>query len=642
MLVGLGILALTSAAPAADRSLLLLSDNATLLAPETPPAVAEYLTEAWGALICVPASGPQASYEQAYALAQVRLPAIPADSVQAADSLRAWRSRWGLTLALFPEDAQHDPAADAARIAGLSVFRSTPSFTPGAVAIPDGDFYHVYRGERSWFFQALSGLVQRPALEPTAPPDQLRLNQVAADLATHFATIPDATAFKYLRSAVGVVDSLAAADVSVSPAAAQYARRWRRCLAFWLAPRAGTAPLAIFSELPQTRTVTLRSTVPVPLILEGVRTEASRIDIDWQTDFPLELAAGGTAVLTGCFMAQEPGTTEVSLQLDLAYRGLAFTGFRTLPVKATRPLELRLDPPIIYASEGIERTDPDYLVRVSTGSLVAKNWSDVPLVTSLAWVAEDPIDISATRQQLNLQPGEERRLDFTLSMPLQLKYRQYDFLVAAEGADGPSHRVSGHLWREAPTISGGLHVGLIGEALHWLEALGGVRIAAAGLVPDQLDAAKLNGFGAIVVASDCPRPSPQEREALHRFCRGGRVVLIDLSRPAAAWLPWGTALVRRPGPFAATFYSEELDWWQEPNGLVGGCFAAPDRDSVFTLPAKAAGWEPLLVDDGGKGFMYRRRAGSGWYVVIHSGWSARLADLDRRALLGLINLVSPR
>jgi hypothetical protein len=63
---------------------------------------------------------------------------------------------------------------------------------------------------------------------------------------------------------------------------------------------------------------------------------------------------------------------------------------------------------------------------------------------------------------------------------------------------------------------------------------------------------------------------------------------------------------------------------------------------VFTLPAGATGWEPLLVDDGGKGFMYRRRAGDGWYVVIHDGWSKRLSGLDRRALLGLINLVSIR
>jgi hypothetical protein len=641
-LVGLCFLALTSVTWATDRSLLLLSDNSALLAPETPAAVAEYLTLAWGALICVPAGGSQASREQPYVQAQVLLPMIPVDSAQAVDSLRAWRSRWGLTLALFPGDGKHDGAARAAKAAGLTVFRDSHSFGRGDAAVPDGETYHYYHGERSWFFRALGGLVQTADSGAVDLTGQTRLNQVAAELTTHFATTPDATAFKALRGAVGAADSLAATEDPESALAGRYAQRWRRCLAFWLAPRAASAPLEIFTGLPEIRTVTLRSTVPVPLTIEGVRTSASQIDIDWQTEFPLQLSAGGTVVLSGRFKAIEPGTAQISLNLDLAYRGLAFTGYRTLAVLAAVPLELRFDPPIIYASEGTERTDPDYLVRVSTGSLVAKNWSDMPLKTELAWTAEDPIDISATQRELILQPGEERSLSFTLSMPRELKYREYGFSVKTGGSDSPSADISGRLWREAPKIAGGVHVGVAGDAPHWLEALRGVRIAAAPLVPDQLDLAKLNGFGAIIVAADCPQPSPQQREALHRFCRSGRTVLIDLSRSAAAWLPWATSLVRRPGPFAATFYQEELSWWQTPNGLVGGCFAAPDHDTVFTLPAGAEGWEPLVVDDGGKGFMYRRRAGDGWYVVIHNGWGPRLADLDRRALLGLINLVSTR
>ena len=48
------------------------------------------------------------------------------------------------------------------------------------------------------------------------------------------------------------------------------------------------------------------------------------------------------------------------------------------------------------------------------------------------------------------------------------------------------------------------------------------------------------------------------------------------------------------------------------------------------------------VPDAGKGFMYRRRYGGGWYVVVYGGWGRRVTDLDRRALLGLINLVSTR
>jgi hypothetical protein len=37
--------------------------------------------------------------------------------------------------------------------------------------------------------------------------------------------------------------------------------------------------------------------------------------------------------------------------------------------------------------------------------------------------------------------------------------------------------------------------------------------------------------------------------------------------------------------------------------------------------------------------MYRRSVGKGWYVAVHSGWARALEQYDRRALLGLVNLI---
>jgi hypothetical protein len=131
-----------------------------------------------------------------------------------------------------------------------------------------------------------------------------------------------------------------------------------------------------------------------------------------------------------------------------------------------------------------------------------------------------------------------------------------------------------------------------------------------------------------------------ERHAISEFAAAGGIVVIELDSAALAWLPWPVNTVRRPGPLAASFYNAGLVWWHVPNELVGGCFAAATRDSALTLASGESGWEPLLVDDHGKGFMYRHPNGNGWYVLIHSGWMPRLEQLERRAHLGLLNLMS--
>jgi hypothetical protein len=183
---------------------------------------------------------------------------------------------------------------------------------------------------------------------------------------------------------------------------------------------------------------------------------------------------------------------------------------------------------------------------------------------------------------------------------------------------------------------------VVGNGGRWRRALRAVGIDAAPVMAGSLEAGDLSVFGTVVVDGRTPVPTRSDVSALAVFVQSGRVAIVDLSSASAAWLPWEVQLVRWPGPFAASFHKEELNWWQAPNGLVGGCFASPDRDSVETLPPGVQDWESLLVDGSGKGFMYRRRYGGGWYVVVHSGWGRRVANLDRRALLGLINLVSTR
>jgi len=635
------LLATVGTAHAQEAGPVLLSTNTALVTADVPAAVARHLASDWGTLLCVAERPDLWSPGSVLDHVHVVLPTLPDGAADAVDSMTAWTRRLGIDLVIVGGAGDRFAVIAAARQAGLDVFTAEEIFQPGDVAIPGDDDYHAFRGPRSSFFSDVSSPwagVDTDAIKKSSP-GWRRLHATAIQLSGAFSGGMHGTdtQLSLLLNASRLADSLADVADSVATVAAQYASRWQALLGHWLRPVVRPGSITAFAGIPTTLTLEIRSSVQTNTSIDTVLFPTESVSA-WHNDWPQTLVPTGRVRATGEFLIAGPGTRTQVVLVRTSYRGFQAESRYGL-ITAVRPaVSLTLDPAIHYADASSGRDDA---VRVATGVVVANNACDQALDLELTWQAESPIEIAAVRETIRLGAGESRRLAYTLSMPRELEYKEYSFDVRTRVGDA-AVEATGHLWRRPPKFGTRSAVAVVGDGERWRRSLRAVGIDAAPVMAGSLEAGDLTVFGAAVVDGHAPSPTQSDVSALAAFVQSGRVAIVDLSNRSAAWLPWDLRLVRWPGPFAAAFHKEDLRWWQAPNGLVGGCFASPDRDSVETLPSGVQDWEPLLVDDSGKGFMYRRRYGGGWYVVVHSGWGRRVADLDRRALLGLINLVSTR
>lgn len=639
-LTALCVLLLSPVASATPDRALLYSHYAALVSEDTPQAVKDFLTAEWGALIFVPSKGVVREGKPVYGRSQVLLPEIPEDSATAVVLLRAWKERWGISIAIVDPGKASGRWAAPARKAGLRVFESVKDFKAGDVAIPVSREYRVYRGGGAAFFE---GDAPDPAgLKIMGGRDQSELSSWSAALAAEFATEPSQQSFKQLKSAITYADSLGTSDNPAAEPARLYASHWRAFLAFSLAPDLGQDTLVLSKGVPQVYTLSVATEAGVPMWLQWAHSIHPGYSIDWKTEFPYYLGGIARSRIVATFDAKVTGSDNIWMDIACAYEDVQFTSRTAIPVVSTQALEFRLDPPILYASNAEKRSDPDYAVKVIRSELYARNWSREPLSFNLGWTSDGTVHVSATRQSYLLEPGTSKIIPIAITIPKKFEHKEYTFEATATYGAGHEQKATGHIWRNRPKITGTPLVCVINGSERWLRALEGAGIAALPLHSEGLSMADLSNVRAIIVPADAPAPTALAREAIRNFVSRGKLVLVDLSTESARWLPWSTPLVFRPGPFSATFIKPEFKWWGAPNGLVGGCFAAPNGNLTATLPAGIGNWDPLIVDDKGKGFMYRRRAGKGWFVAVHSGWALRLERLDRRALLGMINLVGRR
>jgi hypothetical protein len=626
-------LALVAPCSASDRARVLLSDHTVICSPHTPVAAARHLVDTWGALLCTVASDdhPVDAALQPWVGAQLSPGSDPA---ALADSLLAWRDRLHLTTAIVTDD---QALADAAAKAGLRVFAQTYEFQRGDLAIPDARGYLFFHGPAPVFFDRAGYLQER--LADTLHRSKDGWVTVARSLATNFSPGADATDARWrtLLSATHTADSLALAP-GTDPRARAYGERWRHCLAWWLAPTFSADTLSLFVGQESRHTIRLEG-AQGPVTLAGIESGTGPVSVSWSSAWPVEIAALSAFELVGTFRSERAGPLRWNGAFDFRFDGFRFSRGFSFAMQVETAVQARFIPPVLFTDGKYVRTDPDFEVCAVPGQLEIVNRTTSPLDVLLLWRTESPIELSAAVTEFTLAAGETKRTGYTLSVPKQLSYQEYGFAVDVSAA-GSQTTVRGQLWKDAPRRTGGGSLGAVGGAQAWLLALPDLGVKTAELAPGSLGASGLASADAVVLCGGVGASSEADVQALSDWVNRGGVALVDIERHALSWLPWPVNTVRRPGPFAASFYKESLDWWRSPNPLVGGCFAAENRDSVLTLAAGESGWEPLIVDDGGKGFMYRKRYGRGWYVVIHSGWWPRLEQLERRAHLGLFNLLS--
>jgi hypothetical protein len=637
-----------SVALAYDQVDLLLSDHAVICSPNTPAAVGAHLTEGWGVLIAAPREEVLWQNQGLLEHVAVILPDLPNDPKAAADSMLAWKERWGLSLAVVSMgDRQLNDAASAA---GLAVYRQTSAFRRGHVAVPKAGGYEFYAGPSPAFFSEPGYLLRlRTSRTRDADRGKTANDSQLADMADQLAAVfdeavaADSSRWQTLLQAARTADGLKAETGTADPRAAVYARRWRALLGWWLSPQLQDDSLSLFAGVETDHTFELTSSAEVPVTITDIAIDPAYATVTWRAEIPMTLEPGARASAAGSWRGTAgAGIHMWPVQITCEYDAFRFSRWQGVRVTAADPLSAEFIPPILFADQGNSRNDPNYTVRVAMGQLELKNLTDVPMTLSLDWQAEDPITLSATYTDVTLQQGESRSVGYTLSIPKDLKYKEYDYGVALAESDGYTSELDGHLWRNAPNLDGQTTIGVPGLDEAWRRALLALGLNATPVSTDGLQSADLTAFGALIIQGGVAPPGDEASDAVADFVESGHIAIVDIDPDALEWLPWDLPTIRRPGPFAASFYNEDLAWWSAPNELVGGCFAAASRDSVHTLPAGAESWDPLVVDDSGKGFMYRRRHGRGWFVVVHTGWTDRLARLERRALLGLLNLVSTR
>lgn len=635
LLVTVTILALSVPCNGYDRARILLSDHAVVCSPGTPAVAVRHLVETWGALVCVVQSDALRSHEELLPWVSVQLPSW-SDPATARDSLLAWKERLHLGAALVTDD----PAlATAAAGAGLRVFTQVGAFQKGAVAIPTGRGYVFYAGPAPVFFER-AGTLEDLLTDTLKSHREAGWSDLGAGLAAAFRGSEAASnsRWEYLFNATLTADSLHALE-SADSRTRIYAERWRHCLAWWLSPVWSVDTLKLYTGQRTDFTLGLRVAEAV-VTLTGLRITSNDALVTWSTPLPVELSPETPTDLAGAFQSEHPGRRTWAVLLECRFGPFRFSRTLALPVEVQATLQAEFVPPVLLVDNEHTRTDPDFTIGVARGELELVNRSSSPLRLQLAWQAEAPIVLSATATDVTLAPGERQRKGFTLSIPKELKYKEYGFGAELSAPAGEPVSVRGQLWKETPRRTGSGSLGAVGCSEAWLSALPALGVTVTPLTPGSIGAAELKTLSALLIHEGASAPTQSEVNAVSAFTQSGGVVIVDLATDALAWLPWPVTTVSRPGPFAASFYKDDLDWWLSPNGLVGGCFAAAKRDSVLTLTPGERGWEPLLVDDHGKGFMYRQRHGRGWYVLIHTGWSPRLEQLERRAHLGLFNLMS--
>lgn len=639
-LTTLCLLLTAPAAEAAPDRALLYSHHAVLVSENTPQPVISFLATEWGALVFVPSNGVIRNGQPVYGRNQVLLPEVSEDSAAATVQLKTWKKRWGISLAIVDSGSASPHWAAPARGAGLRVFERVAHFQSGDVAIPVGEDYLVYRGDGAALFEGVAPDPAGAGFEIEG--EKSELGSWSAALAAEFGTDPVQQSFKQLLKAISYADTLGISDHPAATSARLLASHWRAFLAFSLAPDLGRDTLELYKGVPKRHTLSVASSVGVPLWIQWAHPVQSEYSVDWQTEFPHLIDGHGRSRIVATFDAAKEGRDPVLMDIGCAYEGVQFTSRVEIPVISVPALEFRLSPPILFASNAQQRSDPDHVVKVIRSELHARNWSHKPLIFELGWTSDRSIDVSPTPLSYTLQPGASQVIPVSISIPRKLKYKEYGFKATATYGAGHKQVATGHIWRNEPKMTGTPLVCVINGSDRWLKALEGVGISVLPLHFEGLSRADLTNVRAIVVPAEVPAPTALAREALLNFVSQGKLVIVDLSTESTKWLPWTTPLVFRPGPFSASFYKPEFKWWGAPNGLVGGCYAASNGNLTATLPAGIKNWDPLIVDQSGKGFMYRRRAGKGWFVAVHPGWGLRLGGLDRRALLGMINLVGRR
>jgi len=620
---------------ASQLSLQILSERTVLVAPTLAPELISYLDDTQNALICI--AGGSGHTGDADRGPIVWLPDMPTDSVAARDSIASWRDQFGIKVVFAPSNDDAGAWSAAARVSAMAYYRQVAEFQPGDFALPVSAGYQIFRGPAMPMFKERVSRLQRLQLadathSATRGSALLARAGEAIDLAFRNSDTPDPTATDALLNAAATADSIGRTTDSAATLAGLYGRRWRHFLGWLLTPEIDNSTLELFSGIAQSASIVFKSRAAVPVDIVDLTLEPSTAAAEWEVPFPVTMPPNGLATLPVRLTAGPAGDGPISLHCRFEYGGFVFDRALRLSAPVMEPLELRFDPPILFAS-GTGNL---------TGRLVVRNRSKAALDFDLTWSAENPLSVTTTGRKVSLAADEAQNLTYTISIPSRLAAGAFGLEARAANAGGLHQSAIGSVWSGAAPIDRTLKVGVVGGRGPWMEALSALGIGASPLVASAIGQADFAGLHAIVIPEGVDAPDAAAPAVLADFVQSGHIVLFEMTPDVARWLPWETRLISRPGPYAARFFDETLSWWEVPNVLVGGCFAAAGSRPVYTLAAGSTGWEPLLVDEAGKGYMYRRAEGNGWYVGVHIGWAPRFERLDRRALLGLITLVGTK
>lgn len=622
-------LSFTAHGVAFERARVLLSDHAVLCTPNTPEAAVIHLVRSWGAMVYLVSSDVQSTDFRLRPWVADHLYLDPT-SEGMLDSLHAWKTRLHIGTAVI---TAHPNLAETARDAGLRVFVQMDEFQQGELALRDGDDFLYYDGPSPIFFERQGALLEtgNGSLRSRSG-----WNKLASALSEAFAPGADTSqkSWHTLLAATHTADSLAALP-DADPRSTAFPERWRNCLSWWLAPTLEVDSLHLYVGQKQPHSIRLKKGQGV-VTLAGIHADPGKVAAAWTTSLPLTLDCDTTRI-TGQFSAMEAGAYHWTGSVEFQFENFRFVRPLSILVHVESALRATLRPWVMFENKST-KPDRDPLTRTYPGELELRNTSGVPLEVHLEWQVPSPGLIADAESGFEVAPGERKRTAFTLRLPEELPEKEYDFEVQPS-ADGASYSVRGQVWKDAPAKSGQGRIGVVGASGAWLSAFPDLGLKMTELSPGSV-AGHLESLDAVLIRGGTRPADESDKRAVADFVAEGHVAVIEIESDALTWLPWPVDTVRKPAPFAASFHREEMAWWQSPNGLVGGCFASITRDTLLTLAAGVVAWDPLLVDDHGKGFMYRRASGRGWYVLVHSGWWPRLDQFERRAYLGLFNLVS--
>jgi hypothetical protein len=623
---------------AADLEEALLSNRAALVSADTPPEVIAYMCDDLNALVLVP-QGEQLGRLPKSKFALLPLPTLPRDSITAVDSLRAWRRRYGAGVALLPKDRRSGAVWTEALTGEARLYKRTSEFANGDIAVPIKDGYAIYRGPANRFFVDDSRPFA-PDISDTIGHDRTwsAFSARAMNVAALLESSSEQAQVDSIASLVRVAESLDASAHPLRGIARAYAWRWRHVLGLRLAPTCDAPVIETFSSVPTPQSFSFHSDGPIVLQIDSLRFTGDGIEIKWNTSFPQTVQPGQPLTVEGVVTARGSNPT-TRLWCSYSHAGVDLHTCTEVHVKVRAAIEAAFDPPILFADDDFTRSDPDYLIRVATGNVTLANRTSKAIHVNLNWKADSTLSITSPDKQLDLAPGKTERVSYTLSLPRELKRKQYTFSVAATDSAGTAATVTGQLWATRPRVKDEPRAAVLGDAGLWLRALRALGIDAYPLASNSLADADLTEFTAVIISGDAAAPDEKAKTAVRKLAEEGNLVIVSLSENSAAWLPWAAPWELRPAPTQTKFHKPEMGWWHSPNTLVGNSFASPDSELAYTLPAGTPDWEPLAVSSGGKGFMYRRPVGKGWFVVVHGGWAKALERYERPALLGLANLV---